>query len=343
MWFAPTLSAVRLLTRALNAWIGSPETEREWNAVAELPASVLSELEHWATTLPTAAAHERPFWRLSNTQLFKGYRQNNPLIQAYLETDASIHGWGCILRVRVGDAWEEHSTSVIWDGAGQTLQVCCEAEALHQAILTFAPLLANHSLLHVTDCLPTIELPKSGTAASLELQRIALSTDVIIRSGCDAFSREELLDAHAVRLLPTSWQRVLDCAAAAHFRPDIDWLADAVNAQLPRFWSLYPHPAAACVDALLAQSWRYHSCPTCELCTPLTSFLFQQIPLTDSAVAKAQQDGARSVFVVPRLVSATWWPGCGKCAQRASPELSAAGGNTLPPNQLLLCDENCVS
>eukprot|EP00961_Rhodomonas_salina_P241694 3265130-Rhodomonas_salina.1 len=65
VWFSSCLHAVRLLTRATNAFVGSPTTDAAWDLREALPEAVLLELRHWATTLPThwQADHERPFWR----------------------------------------------------------------------------------------------------------------------------------------------------------------------------------------------------------------------------------------------------------------------------------------
>eukprot|EP00961_Rhodomonas_salina_P027644 373585-Rhodomonas_salina.1 len=59
VWFSACLHAVRLLTRALNAFVGSPASDAAWDVRDVLPSSVLTELRHWASALPTQADHER--------------------------------------------------------------------------------------------------------------------------------------------------------------------------------------------------------------------------------------------------------------------------------------------
>eukprot|EP00961_Rhodomonas_salina_P183127 2472177-Rhodomonas_salina.1 len=81
-----------------------PTTDSAWDASEALPEAVLFELRHWADTLPTQADHERPFWRLQPAQLYEQYLQGLPVVQAMLETDASVHGWGCTLKVLEGSA-----------------------------------------------------------------------------------------------------------------------------------------------------------------------------------------------------------------------------------------------
>eukprot|EP00961_Rhodomonas_salina_P058533 786513-Rhodomonas_salina.1 len=114
VWFTSCLHAVRLLTRTLNAFVGSPVTDAAWDTREALPPAVLFELRHWADTLPTQANHERPFWRLRPAQLYEQYLQGRPVVQAVLETDASVHGWGCTLKVLEGAVWVTHRTSVRW-------------------------------------------------------------------------------------------------------------------------------------------------------------------------------------------------------------------------------------
>ena len=58
-----------------------------------------------------------------------------------------------------------------WRSDDQQVQVQCEGEALHQALLTFLELLQGKSVLHVTDCLPTLGLSNRGSAKSARLQR----------------------------------------------------------------------------------------------------------------------------------------------------------------------------
>eukprot|EP00961_Rhodomonas_salina_P137578 1850799-Rhodomonas_salina.1 len=147
-WFSSCLHSVRLLTRALNAFIGNSASDAAWDLREALPASVLFELRHWAATLLTQADHEHPFWRLRPSQLYEQYLRGREVVQACLETDASLNGWGCTLRVLVDGHWQTHVTSVRWKPGEPRIQVQCEAEALHQALLTFLPLLRGKAVLH---------------------------------------------------------------------------------------------------------------------------------------------------------------------------------------------------
>jgi hypothetical protein len=326
IWFSPCLYSVRLLTRALNAFIGSPANDLEWDTRVLLPDSVLEELRHWSETLATPGDHERPMWKLRPAQLHEAYLQGSSLVQAYLETDASLNGWGCTLRLLHNGLWEQQTTSVAWAGDGPTIQVQCEAEALAQALALFAPQLQGRSVLHVTDCAPTLALPVKGSAASARLQSTALRVwrmcsrlgihlssawvpgDHMIASGTDTLSREALDDPHSARLEPDAWLLIQSLARRTGLSLDVDWFADHHNNQLPRFWSRNPTPGSEGTDALSAPSWGAARCPQCGTTTPTHSFLFPPVPLIDKVVAKAQQDGATGIIVFPRLVASVWWP-----------------------------------
>jgi hypothetical protein len=325
-WFSPCLSGVRLLTRALNAFIGNPESDMAWDLRATISDAVLDELRHWSSVLPTAADHERPLWTLRPAQVLELYKAGSPIVSVYMETDASLDGWGCLLRHHSQGSWREHRTSVPWLGHQPAVQVQCEAEALHQALLTFLGTVRGAVVLHVTDCKPTLHLPERGSAVSSQLQRTArdiwllCSTHSIflysawvpgtdlIQTGTDGLSREELVDPHTATLRPDGWTKILELARRCRMRLSIDWFADDINHQLPVFWSRYHTPGSAGADALSAPSWDHSRCDICQQVETTFGFYFPPAPLLDAVVAKAKLDGAGGVIVVPRSVGSVWWP-----------------------------------
>jgi hypothetical protein len=344
-WFSSCLHSVRLLTRSINAFVGSPDTDDEWDAHVPLPPPVLRELRHWNTTLLAQREHERPMWHPRPAQLIDSYLSGNTPVTAYLEIDASTDGWGCLLRLHTDSGWQDQRTSVAWGPDDPTIQVHCEAQALAAALSLFLASLRGRIVLHATDCSPTVGLPERGSATSQRLQSIALDIwflcsqnaihlisawlpgEHMVRSGTDALSREGLHDPHCAHLMPDGWRRVLDLATRHDIRLSVDWFADHLNKQLPTFWSQHTTPGAAGTDAFAAPSWRHHRCPACNACAPIGSYLFPPVPLLDKVIQRAQHDSARGIILVPRLVGAVWWPVL----------LSAALG---PP---LALDPNCVN
>jgi hypothetical protein len=325
-WYAPCLSGVRLLLREINAFIGNPASDTEWDAVVPVSSAALLELQHWGSVLPTAADHEKPLWTLRPAQALELYRLGCPVVSVYMETDASLDGWGCTLRVNHAGTWTDHHTSVSWAPGQPVTQVQCEGEALHQALLTFLPLVRGCAVLHVTDCKPTLDLPDRGSASSRQLQQTAkdiwlfCSTHGIllysawipgadmIKSGTDALSREALIDPHCASVRPAGWLAILDLARRHDRTPTIDWFADSINHQLPSYWSRYPTPDSAGSDALSAPSWNHTRCNLCDVTRVTYGYFFPPVPLLDSFIAKARVDQASGVLVCPRIVSALWWP-----------------------------------
>lgn len=325
-WFSPCLSGVRLLLRTINTFIGNPESDSEWDAVVILPADVISDLQHWARTLPTSADHERPLWSLRPAQVLEMYRMGNPVVTIYMETDASIYGWGCFIRINMDGVWSERRTSVPWSVDQPLLQVQCEGEALHQALLTFLTAVSGRAVLHITDCRPTLGLPERGSATSAQLQRTARSIWLLcsvhgiflysawvpglelVQSGTDNLSRDALRDPHCASLRPDGWSLVLKLAHAHHRPPVIDWFADLLNCQLPSYWSRYLTPTSSGEDALAAPSWDHSRCEHCSGITTTFGYFFPPVPLLDRVFAKAKLDLASGIAVIPRLVGAVWWP-----------------------------------
>ena len=326
IWFSPCLFGVRLLTRALNAFIGNPDSDAEWDAFVPVPASVLEELQHWAAALPTMSCHERAMSTLKPQQVLELYRLGRRVVQVYMETDASIYGWGCIIRYLSDDVWEELRTGANWDSDQPVVQVQCEAEGLFQSLKAFLAIVKHKAVLHVTDCLPTLGLPERGSPSSAQLQLTALRIwffcsfygifltsawtpgDDMVKSGCDALSRELLADPHCAFLLPNAWQVVLDLSRKFDRTPVVDWFADNINHQLDNFWSRSSIPGAAGSDALAAPSWNHLRCPNCDSLFVTFGYFFPPVPLLDRVILKAKQDQASGALVVPRLISSVWWP-----------------------------------
>eukprot|EP00961_Rhodomonas_salina_P231244 3123414-Rhodomonas_salina.1 len=259
-----------------------------------------------ATALQTQADHELPFWLLQPAQLYKQYLQGKPVVQAMLETDASVYCWGCTLKVLEGSEWVTYRTSVRWKAGEQTIQ--------------------GQSVLHVTDCEPTLDLPDSCSARSQWLQQTVLAVWTLmsshciflssvwapgyhmIKSGTDALSREYLQDPHDAAIDDVAWERVLALACRAALTLRVDWFADSHNHCLPEFWGCYTCPESAGTDTLSAPSWDHSYCQRCPAVTSHAGFFFPLFPLLYRVAAKAKQDRAAGIIVLPSTVSSVWWP-----------------------------------
>jgi hypothetical protein len=350
-WFSACLSGVPLLTRAINKYIGAPRNSTLWDALEPIPACVRHEIQHWHDTLSAHEEHLRPMWKLSPSQHMAALHLNCHVVSAYLETDASSHGWGARLRVLEGnDTWASYATSVPWTATDSRVQVHCEAAAFLQALRTFLPHLIGRTLLHVTDCAAVVSLPERGSASSAHLQAIALDIwhltsrhgihvtsmwvpgTTMVTTGTDHLSRDALLDPHAATLAPHGWQMILSQAEHDDMHLEIDWFADEANHLLDTFWSRLPMPSATGQDAFSAPSWSQTFCPTCGVPRRVDGYFFPPPPILNMVVARLQQDQASGIIIVPRLPGNVWWP---VLAQ------AAISTRRLPPDDVLSHQPGC--
>jgi len=77
----------------------------------------------------------------------------------------------------------------------------------------------------------------------------------------------------------------------------VDLFASRLNNRLPRYFSRYPDPHAAGVDALL-QPWAQEKAPYC----------FPPFALIGRTLKKLELEGGRMVIVVPHWPTQPWWP-----------------------------------
>eukprot|EP00961_Rhodomonas_salina_P121041 1629059-Rhodomonas_salina.3 len=130
----------------------------------------------------------------------------------------------------------------------------------------------------------------------------------MIKLGTDALSREHLQDPHNAAIDDVAWERVLALARRAELTLRVDWFSDRHNHCLPVFGGRYASPEPAGTDALSAPSWDHSYCPQCPAVSSHAGFFFPPIPLFDHVAAKAKQDGAAGIIVLPCTVSSVWWP-----------------------------------
>jgi hypothetical protein len=136
----------------------------------------------------------------------------------------------------------------------------------------------------------------------------------LVDIGIDDLSRSAALALHDVALAPDHLARVR-ALAAEHLGSalTVDWFASATSAQLQRYWSRYPDPAAEGLDALLAPSWLVSPC-RCGSYHREVGLFFPPPPLLGRVLARVKQEGACGVIIVPRTPGAPWWPVLEDCS-----------------------------
>ena len=102
--------------------------------------------------------------------------------------------------------------------------------------------------------------------------------------------------------------RVASMASQAGLRLTLDLFASACNTQCARFFSVTPEPLSAGTDALAQPSWASSECPWCHTHRPDFVLMFPPPPLARAAIAKARQDQAHGIAILPCSHSAPWWP-----------------------------------
>eukprot|EP00961_Rhodomonas_salina_P273909 3700988-Rhodomonas_salina.1 len=166
-WYGPCLEGTRILTRGLNAWIGSPKKEG-WDVPKQLSKEARAELEFWSENLPAMAGCAKPMWKLSPQEILRRFKAGERVVDATISTDASWMGWGAILEVMQEDATTSRmSTSGRW-GAGDDSgeQAHREACGTLRALETFLESMQGRMVLHLTDCVPVSSAMGSGSKDS---------------------------------------------------------------------------------------------------------------------------------------------------------------------------------
>ena len=139
------------------------------------------------------------------------------------------------------------------------------------------------------------------------LQLIAEGIDGASRAGDDFGLGCNVESIRAPAVSDELWALVQAVAVAAGWRITVDAFASASNARAARFWSLFPEPGAEAVGALSVLDWDSSSCPVSGAAHRKVVYTFPPPILLRGAIAKALEDRARCVLVVPVAVIAQHW------------------------------------
>jgi hypothetical protein len=342
-WYAPCLEGTRILTRAINKWIGAPD-EDGWDEAVQLSEEAKSELDFWAVNLPQMAGHAKPMWKLSPEELLRRFRNGEPVVDACLSTDASFMGWGAVLELagEEGDR-EILSTSGRWgEGDESSEQAHRESTGTVLACETFIERLQGKTVLHLTDCTPVSNAVNNGSKRSRVLHENAvylwklcakwsihlvsqwIPGDHMVEQGVDELSRDATVDPHDVRVKQSIWEEALKMAKDNGIVLHVDWFADPHNRRLPRFWSRELSTGAEGVDALKAMSWGRTGCSVCGDKHDHGAWLFPPPPLMPLVVAKLKAERAHGIMLTPFRPDSVWWGVLQQGITKPMMELSAS-------------------
>lgn len=276
------ISPAGLLTRNLHRCM---KTQSSWDGNLVLDPPALAELE----------------WMLQALKEWDGRLLVPDPSSLVMETDASTYGFGAHIKdspLQMAGHWspEERARHINWK----------ELTAVERALHAFQPQLQGQSVLVRSDNVTTVAYLRRMTGRTPHLAEVAMriflwaeENNVTISAlhlpgennqTADRLSR--LRDLHEWRLRPRSARRLqklwgkasLDCFASPH------------NALCPRYFSRFPHPTSAGVDAL-AQTWGPNE--NCLLIPPF--------PLLARTVRKLAQSSCGAILIAPVWPHQPWF------------------------------------
>jgi hypothetical protein len=313
---------------ALFSSILGSEADPDYDRAVDIPPAVNEAAVFIHGVLQEFAFTGRRLWPFVASSLYAAFMagETGDSRVAVLTWDASVHGWGLVLRWWANRAGKvivgtlPPSADMLHQVRRETLSgvLSLEAAALEVDLSGAVVILRN-------DAIGALTALRKGSFASVFLQQCAMRAcrlerrigcetlhlhapgTTLIEEGVDDLSR----DAAAAAAGPVSGPRVraaIDTLARAlGWSVTIDAFASASNALVPRFFAQFAEPQAEVEDAFSANDWGCSLCPVCGHTHRETLFAFPPPSLLNRFVMKAQADGARALVVVPLSVAAPWW------------------------------------
>lgn len=99
LWFSLCLAHVKLLSREMSKYIGSPQCETAWDLGETLLERVREELAFGGNILVRIAQAAKPIWRMPPQRLRELFPSGEPAVSHVVTTNASYQGWGAKLTV----------------------------------------------------------------------------------------------------------------------------------------------------------------------------------------------------------------------------------------------------
>lgn len=162
---------------------------------------------------------------------------------------------------------------------------------------------------------------KSPTLQALALRLTMLCADLeisplflhapgqdLVSEGIDDASRRLSTAISGPACSPSLRNLVQRIAADKGWTISVDIFASERNRLVDRYFSEFAEPLSEAVDALSVTDWHSSVCPSCGCAHRENLFAFPPSILIRRFITKARADGARGVVIVPRAITASYWP-----------------------------------
>jgi hypothetical protein len=313
---------------ALISSVICSEDDPDYDSTVSLPSAVCDAAVFIRGVIADYATRGRRLWPFVPSSLYAAFLAGDTGSAhiASITWDASLHGWGAVLR-----SWDNLSGRVIVgslpDTPDMAFQVRRETLAGVLALEAAARIidLSGAVVLLRNDAVGALSALRKGSFKSTFLQQCAIRMcklerrigceslhlhapgRVLIDEGVDDLSRDDALTVTGPSSSPDLRTRAHALAYSLGWVLSVDAFATASNTIVPRFFARYAEPDAEAEDAFTVPDWNSSLCPSCCDTHREVLFAYPPPPLLNRFVAKARADGVRALVLTPLAVSAPYW------------------------------------
>ena len=310
-----------------SAVIGSEQVP-DYDRVVDIPPALTEAAAFLRGVVEEFADPGVPLWPFVPSTLYAAFLagETGPARIVVITWDASVHGWGMVLRW-----WDNRDGKIVVgslpDSPDMQHQIRREMRAGCLAFEAAERLLdlREATVIFRNDALVALSAMRKGSFSSTFLQSWAMwlarrqhavrcfplhlnaPGRLLVDEGVDDASRSLAAEVAGPVSGPELRRRIWAVAAQCGWHITVDAFASADNALTPRFFARFAEPLAEAEDAFTVADWGCSECPACARWHREVLFAYPPPALITRFLAKARADGARALVVVPLSVSAPYW------------------------------------
>jgi hypothetical protein len=302
-----------------------------WNRSVPLSTAFQAAVQYSIDTITRWGHVGRPMWPLPAStayHIFLSRRIPNAKTAALI-WDASIHGWGAVLRTSPEDQGlvmvgtfspdeQQWLSEQVWREA--------RAGVLAFRAATQSVSLQGWTVIMRNDATGALAALRKGSTRSSVLQRSAIEFTALVRDlsveplflhaagttlvqeGIDGLSREAAIAVGGPAVGPTIKYGIRKIEETMGLRVSIDLFASCANRLVERFYSQFAEAGSEGVDAFAQPNWNSSVCPACGKRHREFFYAFPPPALIPAFIRKASADRAWGILLVPFSPSAAYWP-----------------------------------